>query len=45
MFLPPGFDELVLGYADRSATLPTEFAERIVLGGNGVFQPTVVDDG
>lgn len=45
MFLLPGFDELVLGYADRSATVPTEFADRVVPGGNGVFQPVVVDDG
>lgn len=44
-FLLPGFDELVLGYADRSATVPTEFADRIVPGGNGVFRPTVVHDG
>lgn len=45
VFLLPGFDELLLGYADRRATLPAEFAERIVPGGNGVFQPVVVDDG
>ena len=45
VFLLPGFDELILGYADRRATLPSEFNERIVPGGNGVFQPTVVDDG
>lgn len=45
VFLLPGFDELVLGYADRSATLPAEHASRIVPGGNGVFRPTVVDDG
>ncbi|HVL25778.1 MAG TPA: winged helix DNA-binding domain-containing protein [Thermomicrobiales bacterium] len=45
VFLLPGFDELLLGYADRSATLPAAFADRVVPGGNGVFQPTVVDDG
>ncbi|GII80276.1 hypothetical protein Sru01_52580 [Sphaerisporangium rufum] len=44
-FLLPGFDELLLGYADRTAVLPAEFAGRIVPGGNGIFQPTVVDDG
>ena len=43
--LLPGFDELVLGYADRSMTLPAEHADRVVPGGNGVFRPTVVDDG
>lgn len=40
--LLPGFDELVLGYADRSCTVPTEHAQRIVPGSNGVFRPTVV---
>jgi hypothetical protein len=43
--LLPGFDEFVLGYADRSAVLDPEFAGRIVPGGNGVFRPTVVSDG
>lgn len=41
----PGFDELVLGYADRSCTIGAEDFERIVPGGNGVFRPTVVADG
>ncbi|NJC71616.1 winged helix DNA-binding domain-containing protein [Planosporangium thailandense] len=45
VFLLPGFDEFMLGYADRSAALPAEFADRIVPGGNGVFRPTVVSDG
>lgn len=44
-FLLPGFDEFVLGYTDRRATLAPEFATRIVPGGNGVFRPTVVTDG
>lgn len=44
-FLLPGFDEMVLGYADRSPTVPPEFARRIVPGGNGVFRPTVLHDG
>jgi hypothetical protein len=43
--LLPGFDEMVLGYADRSVTVPPEHADRIVPGGNGVFRPTVVHDG
>ncbi|MFW3172330.1 winged helix DNA-binding domain-containing protein [Geodermatophilus sp. CPCC 206100] len=42
LHLLPGFDELVLGYADRSCTVPPEFAGRIVPGNNGVFRPTVV---
>lgn len=43
--LLPGFDEIILGYADRSMTLPKEFADRIVPGGNGVFRPTVIAGG
>ena len=45
VFLLPGFDELVLGYGDRSALLAPEHADRIVPGGNGVFRRTVVSDG
>jgi hypothetical protein len=45
VFLLPGFDEFLLGYQTRSAVLPTEFASRIVPGGNGVFLPTVISDG
>lgn len=43
--LLPGFDELVLGYADRTATVPAGVADRIAPGGNGVFRPTVVRRG
>ena len=43
--LLPGFDELVLGYADRSCTVPAEHADRIVPGANGVFRATVVHRG
>ncbi|QVQ50280.1 AlkZ family DNA glycosylase [Spiractinospora alimapuensis] len=45
VFLLPGFDEYILGYADRDAVLPPEFAARIVPGNNGVFRPTVVAAG
>ena len=45
LFLLPGFDEFVLGYADRSCAVPPEYADRIVPGGNGVFRPTVVHQG
>jgi len=45
VFLLPGFDELVLGYRDRTAVVPAEFADAIVPGGNGVFRATVVADG
>ena len=41
----PGFDEFLLGYADRSLVLPPAHAEKIVPGGNGVFKKTVVVGG
>ena len=41
----PGFDEFLLGYADRSLVLPAEHADRIVPGGNGVFRKTIVAGG
>ncbi len=45
VFLLPGFDEFMLGYGDRSAALPREFADRIAPGGNGMFRPTVIRGG
>jgi len=45
VLLLPGFDEIILGYRDRSMTLAPEHADRIVPGGNGVFRPTVLVDG
>ncbi len=45
LHLLPGFDEVVLGYADRTCTVPAQHADRIVPGGNGVFRPTVVTGG
>lgn len=44
-YLLPAFDELILGYKDRSAVLPLDHEVRIVPGGNGVFLPIVVSDG
>lgn len=41
----PGFDEYILGYQSRSPQLDADHAERIVPGGNGVFRPTILDDG
>lgn len=40
--LLPGFDELILGYKDRSATLDRECEKLVVPGGNGMFKNTVV---
>ena len=44
-YLLPGFDELLLGYQDRSASLDKSHAEKILPGGNGVFIPTIVVGG
>lgn len=45
VLLLPGFDEYLLGYADRRAALPAGFADRVVPGGNGMFRGTVVAGG
>jgi len=41
----PGFDELVLGYRDRTAQIDADSERRVVPGGNGMFAPTLVLDG
>jgi hypothetical protein len=41
----PGFDELILGYKDRSLHVPEGMLDRIVPGGNGVFRATLVEQG
>jgi hypothetical protein len=41
----PGFDEYLLGYQDRSLPLPTEHAQRIVPGNNGIFLPMITAKG
>ncbi|MDN5668270.1 MAG: winged helix DNA-binding domain-containing protein, partial [Renibacterium salmoninarum] len=43
--LLPGFDEYLLGYADRGLALGTDDAGRIVPGNNGVFLPTMLRSG
>lgn len=45
VYLLPGFDEYILGYADRSHVLDPIHAPKIVPGGNGVFRPTIIIDG
>jgi hypothetical protein len=44
-FLLPAFDEYLLGYRDRRAVLATEYVDKVVPGGNGMFLPTMVLDG
>lgn len=41
----PGFDELLLGYQERSAVLPEAYAQRIVPGGNGMFLSSLLVGG
>lgn len=45
VFLLPGFDEFILGYRDRSAAVDAAFEHRLHPGNNGMFVPTVVDNG
>lgn len=45
VILLPGFDEYLLGYKERSAVLPPQYARRVAPGGNGVFFPTIVSRG
>ncbi|GGH37855.1 winged helix DNA-binding domain-containing protein [Microbacterium album] len=43
--LVPGFDEWILGYADRSLVATPAVLRALVPGGNGVFRPAVLVDG
>ncbi len=43
--VPPGFDELLLGFKDRALMLAPQHADAVVPGGNGMFQATVVRGG
>lgn len=43
--LLPGFDEYLLGYADRSAPLAGAPLSRVAPGSNGMFLATIVADG
>ncbi len=45
VLLLPGFDEYLLGYADRRAALDPQHARTLVPGGNGVFMNTIVSAG
>jgi hypothetical protein len=43
--LLPGFDEYLLGYRDRSASLDPADAQKIQAGSNGIFLGTIVVNG
>ncbi|MBS1836065.1 MAG: AlkZ family DNA glycosylase [Actinobacteria bacterium] len=45
VLLLSGFDEYVLGYGDRSTMMSPEQLQLVIPGGNGIFRPTVVEDG
>lgn len=45
LLLLPGFDELMLGYTDRTATVPEEHLRTIDPMRNGIFRRTVVSGG
>jgi hypothetical protein len=45
VYLLPGFDEFMLGYADRSAILDPQFAHKIHPGANGMLHPTLIIEG
>jgi hypothetical protein len=44
-FLLPPFDEYLVAYRDRSASLDPLHSSLVVPGGNGIFHPIVVIDG
>ncbi|WP_257477204.1 winged helix DNA-binding domain-containing protein [Acidipropionibacterium jensenii] len=45
MMLLSGFDELILGYLDRSCTVTPDQQKLVCPGGNGVFKHTIVENG
>jgi hypothetical protein len=45
IYLLPGFDEYLIGYSERGMVLPNEHMDRVVPGGNGIFQPVIVAAG
>lgn len=44
LLLPP-FDEYLIAYRDRGASLDPAYSARVVPGGNGIFNPITVLDG
>jgi len=45
VYLLPGFDEYLLGYRDRSASLNPADAQKVQAGSNGIFLGTMVVNG
>ncbi len=44
-YLLPAFDEYLIGYRDRRASLKDKHSQRVVPGGNGMFLPVIIIDG
>jgi hypothetical protein len=44
-YLLPPFDEILLGYRDRTAILGGVQLERVVPGRNGIFRPIILHNG
>lgn len=44
-FILPPFDEFLIAYRDRSASLDPRYSNNVVPGSNGIFFPIVVIDG
>jgi hypothetical protein len=44
-FLLPPFDEFLVGYRDRRASLDAHYSALVVPGGNGIFNPVIVIGG
>jgi hypothetical protein len=45
VYLLAGFDEYILGYQQRDLVLPSQHAQQVVPGNNGVFFPTIASNG
>ena len=44
LYLLPAFDEYIISYKDRSASLPSEHNKKVV-SNNGIFRPVIVHNG
>ena len=44
-FMLPGFDEYLLGYKNKYGTLDQKYIQLICPGKNGLFNPTIINDG
>jgi Winged helix DNA-binding domain len=45
VYLLPGFDEYLLGYRDRGASLDPAYTQKVQAGSNGIFLGTIVANG